>query len=30
MYHYATVDKALSELQAKGFTIDFNIDEKQI
>jgi len=30
MYHYATVDKALSELQAKGFTIDFNIEEKQI
>lgn len=30
MYHYATVEKALTELNAKGFTIDFNIEEKQI
>lgn len=30
MYHYATVEKALAELNTKGFTIDFNIEEKQI
>lgn len=27
MYHYATVEKALEELNAKGYTIDFNIEE---
>ncbi|MFV8269555.1 hypothetical protein ACNQGP_06395 [Flavobacterium sp. GT2N3] len=30
MYHYATVSKALEELKEKGFTIDFNIQEKRI
>ena len=30
MYHYATVSKALEELKEKGFTIDFNINEKRI
>jgi len=30
MYHYATVEKALEELKAKGYTIDFNIEEDQI
>lgn len=30
MYHYATVSKALEELKAKGFTTDFNIQEKRI
>lgn len=30
MYHYATVSKALEELTEKGFTIDFNIQEKRI
>lgn len=30
MYHYATVEKALEELERKGFTIDFNIEENQI
>ncbi len=30
MYHYATVSKALDELAAKGFTTDFNLDEKRI
>ncbi|SEH57104.1 hypothetical protein SAMN02927937_00269 [Paenimyroides aquimaris] len=30
MYHYATVEKALEELKNKGFTIDFNVEEKQI
>ena len=30
MYHYATVSRALEELNAKGFTTDFNIDESRI
>lgn len=30
MYHYATVSQALEELKEKGFTIDFNIQEKRI
>src|SRR3954467_3178810 len=30
MYHYATVSKALEELKEKGFTVDFNIQEKRI
>ncbi|AWI26930.1 hypothetical protein [Flavobacterium pallidum] len=30
MYHYATVSKALEELKEKGFTTDFNIQEKRI
>jgi len=30
MYHYATVSKALEELGQKGFTTDFNIQEKRI
>ena len=30
MYHYATVSKALEELKEKGFTIDFNVQEKRI
>src|SRR3954465_764107 len=30
MYHYATVSKALEELKTKGFTTDFNIQEKRI
>lgn len=30
MYHYATVSKALEELQSKGFTTDFNLDEDRI
>jgi len=30
MYHYATVEKALNDLKNKGFTIDFNVEEKQI
>ena len=30
MYHYATVSKALEELNAKGFTTDFNLDENRI
>ncbi|MFY7739407.1 MAG: hypothetical protein ACOVQC_02720 [Flavobacterium sp.] len=30
MYHYATVSKALEELNEKGFTVDFNIQEKRI
>lgn len=30
MYHYATVSKALEELQEKGFSIDFNIQEARI
>ena len=30
MYHYATVEKALNELKDKGFSIDFNVEEKQI
>ena len=30
MYHYATVSNALEELKEKGFTIDFNVQEKRI
>ncbi|MES2573735.1 MAG: hypothetical protein V4572_02220 [Bacteroidota bacterium] len=30
MYHYATVSKALEELNEKGFTVDFNIQENRI
>lgn len=30
MYHYATVSKALKELNDKGFTTDFNLDEPRI
>lgn len=30
MYHYTTVSKALEELNEKGFTVDFNIQESKI
>ncbi len=30
MYHYATVSRALEELAQKGFTVDFNTQEKRI
>ncbi|HEY0091849.1 MAG TPA: hypothetical protein VGB43_05115 [Flavobacterium sp.] len=30
MYHYATVSKALEELNGKGFTVDFNVQEDRI
>ncbi len=30
MYHYATVSKALEELNEKGYTVDFNIQDKRI
>jgi len=30
MYHYATASKALEELNEKGFTVDFNIQENRI
>lgn len=30
MYHYATVEKALKELEAKGYTIDYNVEEARI
>lgn len=30
MYHYATVSKALQELNEKGFTTDFNLEEDRI
>ena len=30
MYHYATVSKALDELNEKGFTYDFNLHEDDI
>ncbi|UUV20847.1 hypothetical protein [Paenimyroides aestuarii] len=30
MYHYATVEKALTELKEKGFTTDFNVEESKI
>lgn len=30
MYHYASVSKALNELNEKGFTYDFNIHDKEI
>ena len=30
MYHYATVSKALDQLNEKGFTYDFNLNEADI
>ncbi len=30
MYHYATVTKALQELNEKGYTTDFNLEEERI
>jgi hypothetical protein len=30
MYHYATVSKALDQLNEKGFTFDFNINSDMI
>lgn len=30
IYHYATVSKALDELNEKGFTHDFNLDDEDI
>ena len=30
MYHYATVSKALEELNEKGYTVDFNTQESRI
>ena len=30
MYHYATVSKALQELNDKGFITDFNLEEDRI
>jgi hypothetical protein len=30
MYHYATVSKALEELNEKGYTVDYNIQESKI
>ena len=30
MYHYATVSKALDQLNEKGFTFDFNLNETDI
>jgi hypothetical protein len=30
MYHYATVSKALDDLNEKGFTFDFNLHEEDI
>ncbi len=30
MYHYATVSKALEELTAKGYTVDYNLQEDKI
>ncbi|NGY36926.1 hypothetical protein FQU23_005300 [Flavobacterium sp. XN-5] len=30
MYHYATVSKALDELNENGFTYDFNLHEEEI
>ena len=30
MYHYATVEKALNELKAKGYTIDYNVEGTRI
>lgn len=30
MYHYATVSKALDDLNEKGFTYDFNLHEDDI
>ncbi|HEX8269129.1 MAG TPA: hypothetical protein VF581_04490 [Flavobacterium sp.] len=30
MYHYATVSQALAELNEKGFTKDFNLEENKI
>ncbi|MHA3787859.1 hypothetical protein ACX0HA_06560 [Flavobacterium hauense] len=30
MYHYATVSKALQELNDKGYTTDYNLEEDRI
>jgi len=30
MYHYATVTKALQDLNEKGYTTDFNLEEDRI
>ncbi len=30
MYHYATVSKALDELNENGFSYDFNLPEENI
>nr|WP_322626160.1 hypothetical protein [uncultured Flavobacterium sp.] len=30
IYHYATVSKALQDLNEKGYTTDFNIEEERI
>lgn len=30
MYHYASTEIALDELSKKGFTVDYNVEEKQI
>jgi hypothetical protein len=30
MYHYATVSKALDQLNEKGFTCDFNLNSDEI
>lgn len=30
MYHYATVTKALQDLNDKGYTTDFNLEEERI
>ncbi|MCW4467924.1 hypothetical protein OGH69_03015 [Flavobacterium sp. MFBS3-15] len=30
MYHYATVSKALQDLNEKGYTTDFNLEEERI
>ncbi len=30
IYHYNTVSEALAELKEKGFTYDFNLNEKDI
>lgn len=30
MYHYAPVEKALRELNAKGYVIDYNVEEDRI
>ncbi|MDD3005166.1 hypothetical protein [Flavobacterium sp.] len=30
MYHYATVSKALAELNEKGYTVDYNLQEDKI
>ena len=30
IYHYSTVSEALSELNKKGFTLDFNLQDENI